>query len=310
MHHRYIQGLFNLAYDASNDVRKAVCTGLVQLLTLQPDRLESQMADIIEYMLRCTQDGDEGVALESCEFWSAFCDAQLDPAVMRPFLPRLVPVLLKNMVFEEHDEEVRRCLYCLSFLHVVCCVCLSVSAAWWMTMHHARRSTWLQVTEAEMADEQSHPLPADGNGHDLKPFIHRYVQQHKQHSRTTRTAGGVRRTTRKTEKRSLPGTCANARRPGWTCSPRCLAMSCCRSCCQSCRRTCRAPIGGHGRARRWHWGPLQRAVRRGCCPTCRYRVESGTCLMYKQTWCCIVCVWQTIDHRSSVRVLMDCMVAV
>ena len=64
------------------------------------------MADIIEYMLRCTQDGDEGVALESCEFWSAFCDAQIDPAVLRPFLPRLVPVLLKNMVFEEHDEEV------------------------------------------------------------------------------------------------------------------------------------------------------------------------------------------------------------
>lgn len=98
--------MFNLAYDASNNVRKAVCTGLVQLLTLQPDRLETQMADIIEYMLRCTQDGDEGVALESCEFWSAFCDAQIDPAVLRPFLPRLVPVLLKNMVFEEHDEEV------------------------------------------------------------------------------------------------------------------------------------------------------------------------------------------------------------
>ena len=50
------------------------------------------------------QSGDEGVALESCEFWSAFCEAavsqpeRLSPEVLRPYLGRLVPVLLKNMV--------------------------------------------------------------------------------------------------------------------------------------------------------------------------------------------------------------------
>ena len=44
------------------------------------------------------------MALESCEFWSAFCEAavsqpeRLNPEVLRPFLGRLVPVLLKNMV--------------------------------------------------------------------------------------------------------------------------------------------------------------------------------------------------------------------
>lgn len=53
------------------------------------------------------QDADEGVALESCEFWAAFCEAQLDPALLRPALPRLVPVLLRNMVYDEYDEEVR-----------------------------------------------------------------------------------------------------------------------------------------------------------------------------------------------------------
>lgn len=53
------------------------------------------------------QDGDEGVALESCEFWTAFCEAQVEPAVLRPFLGRLVPVLLKNMVYDEYDEEVQ-----------------------------------------------------------------------------------------------------------------------------------------------------------------------------------------------------------
>lgn len=56
------------------------------------------------------QDGDEGVAVESCEFWAAFCDSQLEPEVLRPFLSRILPVLLRNMVYEEHDEEVQvRC---------------------------------------------------------------------------------------------------------------------------------------------------------------------------------------------------------
>lgn len=53
-----------------------------------------------------TQDGDEGVALESCEFWTAFCEAKVQPSTLRPFLGRLVPVLLKNMVYDEYDEEV------------------------------------------------------------------------------------------------------------------------------------------------------------------------------------------------------------
>lgn len=62
-------------------------------------------------VLRCAalplQDGDEGVAVESCEFWSAFCESQIESDVLRPFLPRLLPVLLKNMVWEEWDEEVQ-----------------------------------------------------------------------------------------------------------------------------------------------------------------------------------------------------------
>lgn len=52
------------------------------------------------------QDGDEAVAIESCEFWSALCEYGDDATVLRPFLPRLLPVLLSNMVFEEHDDEV------------------------------------------------------------------------------------------------------------------------------------------------------------------------------------------------------------
>lgn len=132
---QYLQGLFSLAYDDSPSVKKAVCTGLVQMLHLQADRLEPHMCDIIEYMLKSTQESDEGVALESCEFWSAFCEAQINPQMLRPFLPRLIPVLLKNMVYDEYDEE---------------------------------------VTEAEMADEELNAVGHNNtHDHEIKPFIHR-----------------------------------------------------------------------------------------------------------------------------------------
>lgn len=49
------QGLFALARDASSQVRRAVCTGLVQMLHLVPEKLAPHMRDIIEYMLESTQ---------------------------------------------------------------------------------------------------------------------------------------------------------------------------------------------------------------------------------------------------------------
>ena len=52
---RYLAGLFALAHDPSTEVRKPVCTGLVQLLHLQPERLGPHMQSIIEYMLDSTQ---------------------------------------------------------------------------------------------------------------------------------------------------------------------------------------------------------------------------------------------------------------
>jgi hypothetical protein len=53
-----------------------------------------------------TQDGDEALALEACEFWPAFADSALDPSLLAPHLPQLVPLLLRNMVYGEFDEEV------------------------------------------------------------------------------------------------------------------------------------------------------------------------------------------------------------
>ncbi|PRW61530.1 transportin-1-like isoform X1 [Chlorella sorokiniana] len=103
----FLAGLFALALDASPAVRKAVCTGLVAMLMAVPERLEGNMTNLIEYMLKSTQDEDEGIAVEACEFWTAFCESEVDKDVLRPFLPRVLPVLLTNMAYEEFDEEVQ-----------------------------------------------------------------------------------------------------------------------------------------------------------------------------------------------------------
>ncbi|CAK9221083.1 unnamed protein product [Sphagnum troendelagicum] len=100
----YLQGLFSLANDPAAEVRKLVCAGLVQLLEVQPSYLQPHMRNVIEYMLQANCDPDEDVALESCEFWSTFCEAQLPQEMLREFLPRLISVLLSNMVYAEDDE--------------------------------------------------------------------------------------------------------------------------------------------------------------------------------------------------------------
>ncbi|KAG5128638.1 hypothetical protein JHK82_029473 [Glycine max] len=86
---QYLQGLFILANDPVAEVRKL-----------------PHLRNVIEYMLQVNKDTDDEVALEACEFWSAYCDAQLPPENLREFLPRLIPVLLSNMAYADDDESV------------------------------------------------------------------------------------------------------------------------------------------------------------------------------------------------------------
>jgi transportin-1 len=103
----YLQGLFSLANDSSGDVRKLVCAALVQLLEVQPNALQPHMRNVIEYMLQANKDPDRDVALEACEFWSAFCEAHLPPDLLREFLPRLIDILLDNMAYADDDEALQ-----------------------------------------------------------------------------------------------------------------------------------------------------------------------------------------------------------
>ncbi|KAA8546130.1 hypothetical protein F0562_020976 [Nyssa sinensis] len=102
---KYLQGLFVLANDPAAEVRKLVCAAFVQLIEVHPAFLEPHLRNVIEYMLQVNKDPDDEVALEACEFWSAYCEAQLPSQNLREFLPRLIPVLLSNMVYAEDDES-------------------------------------------------------------------------------------------------------------------------------------------------------------------------------------------------------------
>ncbi|OVA15964.1 HEAT [Macleaya cordata] len=102
---QYLQGLFVLAHDPAPDVRKLVCTAFVLLIEVRPSFLEPHLGNVIEYMLQANKDSDDEVSLEACEFWSAYCEAQLQSDSLREFLPRLIPVLLSNMVYTEDDES-------------------------------------------------------------------------------------------------------------------------------------------------------------------------------------------------------------
>lgn len=73
------------------------------LLDVRLDRLFPHMVAIIEYMLIRTQDPDETVALEACEFWLTLAETQICREVLAPYLPRLIPVLVKGMRYSEID---------------------------------------------------------------------------------------------------------------------------------------------------------------------------------------------------------------
>ncbi|KAK2727528.1 hypothetical protein QYM36_008122 [Artemia franciscana] len=70
------EGLILLAVDNDPDIRKNVCRAFVLLLE---------------------------VALEACEFWLNLAEQQVCRDVLGPFLPRLIPVLIKGMRYSELD---------------------------------------------------------------------------------------------------------------------------------------------------------------------------------------------------------------
>lgn len=54
-------------------------------------------------MLMRTQDADESVALEACEFWLSLAEQHICKDVLKNHLDRLTPILMQRMRYSEID---------------------------------------------------------------------------------------------------------------------------------------------------------------------------------------------------------------
>lgn len=102
----YIRALFNKASDPSPDIRKSVCASLGLILGSRPDKLVPEMGNVVDYIVFCTQDDDETVALEASEFWLTFAEDASLKDQLRPYLPKVAPLLLNKMVYSDYDIAV------------------------------------------------------------------------------------------------------------------------------------------------------------------------------------------------------------
>lgn len=73
------------------------------LLEARIEALHPHMRAIIVYMILRTQDEDETVALEACEFWLVLADQPICYEVLRDHINTLVPVLVRCMKYSELD---------------------------------------------------------------------------------------------------------------------------------------------------------------------------------------------------------------
>uniref|UniRef100_A0A2K5DCB3 Transportin-1 n=1 Tax=Aotus nancymaae TaxID=37293 RepID=A0A2K5DCB3_AOTNA len=99
----FTETLFALAGDEEPEVWKNVCLALVMLLKVQMDCLLPHMHSIVEYILQRTQDQDENVALEACEFWLTLAEQPLCKNLLVRYLPKLIPVLVNGMKYSDID---------------------------------------------------------------------------------------------------------------------------------------------------------------------------------------------------------------
>lgn len=67
------------------------------------DILTPQLNSLFQFILFVCSNSDEDVAREATEFWLVIAEQSFDRFDMVPLLPSLLPVLLKNMIYSEHD---------------------------------------------------------------------------------------------------------------------------------------------------------------------------------------------------------------
>lgn len=104
----FLECLFSLAEDVDVNVRKHVCSAFVQLLEAYLDRLLPHLPNIIEFMLVRTQDANENISREACEFWLSLSEQPICHQILSPYIERLIPILVHGMKYSENDMVLLR----------------------------------------------------------------------------------------------------------------------------------------------------------------------------------------------------------
>ncbi|KAJ3225232.1 hypothetical protein HK099_007150 [Clydaea vesicula] len=100
---QFVQALYQRTQDPDPEVRKYVCQSFVMIAEVNIDILMPEIENLINFILHVCGDADEDVAREACEFWLVAAEHSIDRFELEPLLPRLLPVLLKGMVYSEND---------------------------------------------------------------------------------------------------------------------------------------------------------------------------------------------------------------
>ncbi|KAJ5091286.1 armadillo-type protein [Penicillium alfredii] len=100
----FLSQLFNLAADGDAEVRRMVCQSFSQLVEFAPEKLIPHMEGLVSYILMQQQNQeDPELALDAAEFWIVAGEQQRLQQPLGPYMPKIVPVLLQNMIYEEDD---------------------------------------------------------------------------------------------------------------------------------------------------------------------------------------------------------------
>ena len=100
----YLRTIFLLAEDENTEIRRVVCQSLVSLVEARPNMIAPYLPQLVEYILIQQQnENNADLALDAAEFWLSIGEQDELRGLMGPSLSKVIPVLLRSMVYREDD---------------------------------------------------------------------------------------------------------------------------------------------------------------------------------------------------------------
>ncbi|EAW07241.1 putative importin beta-2 subunit [Aspergillus clavatus NRRL 1] len=100
----FLAQLFQLSDDQSTDVRRMVCQTFAQLVDFAPEKLIPHMEGLVNYIImQQNNQEDPELALDAAEFWLVAGEQAKLQQPLAPHMSKIVPVLLRSMVYDEDD---------------------------------------------------------------------------------------------------------------------------------------------------------------------------------------------------------------